>query len=182
MPTTIHSIITKYGLIAVDDVQDERHLLVNERLQGKALLSEPCIPTSLYMVEIINKVKQLKEVTKALVFGGGAFLIPSQLNFSSIETDVVEHNPEMLKVAKEYFDYDSEGKVFIRSALEQIKVIKRDEYDLIIVDLFNGHESPSWLEPFVNKCCQLVKHVIVNRIVDGSNRLQYYYCTDEAVK
>ena len=170
---------TKYGLIEVKDIQDERHLYVNGFLQGKALLSDPCIPTSLYMVEIINKVKQLKDIKKALVFGGGAFLIPSQLNFSGIETDVVEHNPEMLKVAKEYFDYDSEGKVFIRSALEQIKVVTMDEYDLIIVDLFNGHESPSWLEPFVNKCCQLVKHVIVNRIVDGNNKLQYHHCVDE---
>ncbi|WP_246037004.1 spermidine synthase [Thalassotalea litorea] len=81
--------------------------------------------------------------------GGGTLSNSLQLLFPDIKIDNVEIDPAVVTVAKEYFDFkeseniqtfNQDGRIFIKRA-----ALKKLQYDLIILDAFNGEYIPEHL-------------------------------------
>ena len=87
---------------------------------------------------------------RILVLGLGGGVIPREMRhyFPDAEIDVAEIDPEMPRVAKQFFGFETDdklrvhvadGRVFIRRLLRQDPVPR---YDIIILDAFNGDYIP----------------------------------------
>jgi spermidine synthase len=82
---------------------------------------------------------------RVLVIGGGAFMLPIAAfhRFPKLVLDVVEIDPLLVKISKDYFDLPSSKRlnVHIGDGVEYIAKTKK-RYDLIIVDAFSGFSIP----------------------------------------
>ena len=91
------------------------------------------------------------EPERILVLGLGGGTLPLALNelLSEAEVDVVEIDPAVVRVAREFFDFApndkvdvfaQDGRVFVKRAAH-----RDQKYDLIILDAFNGEYIPEHL-------------------------------------
>ncbi|TKB46444.1 methyltransferase domain-containing protein [Thalassotalea mangrovi] len=81
--------------------------------------------------------------------GGGTLSNSLQMLFPDIQVDNIEIDPAVVDVAREYFDFkesenirtfNQDGRIFIKRA-----AMKKQQYDLIILDAFNGEYIPEHL-------------------------------------
>lgn len=79
-----------------------------------------------------------------LVIGLGAGLVPSWYERKGVRTDVVEINPAVPQVAREYFGFSIGGDLFQEDARYHVTRSSR-KYDYIILDVFNGDTTPGHL-------------------------------------
>ncbi len=79
-----------------------------------------------------------------LVVGLGAGLVPTWYEKMGIRTDVVDINPEMPRVAREYFGYKPGGDVFVSDARFFLEETTR-RYDYMILDVYTGDTTPGHL-------------------------------------
>lgn len=83
--------------------------------------------------------------SKILIIGLGGGVLPIEMvkYVSNATIDVIEIDPEVLRLAKEYFLFkESEKvKVYIGDAFNVVRTMK-DKYDIIIVDVFNTNYIP----------------------------------------
>lgn len=90
------------------------------------------------------------EPKKVLVLGLGAGVIPREMHhyFPELEIDVVEIDPEIQIVAKQFFGfhedknlrvYITDGRMFIK---KQLRLDPTPKYDIIILDAFNSDYIP----------------------------------------
>jgi len=81
----------------------------------------------------------------ALVLGLGAGMVPTQLARRGVTVEVVEIDPNSLRVAQQFFGFDPaqvrvhhvDARTFVRSCPRL--------YDAIVVDLFHGDGTPDYL-------------------------------------
>ncbi len=83
---------------------------------------------------------------KVLFIGGGGFSGPKYFlqNYPNISVDVVEIDPSVVKVAKEYFSLDDENpnlRIFTQDAREFL-ANRLEKYDVIILDAFSKSYVP----------------------------------------
>lgn len=133
----IHERQTPYGKITVEDSDDGiiRGLFVDGVSQGRFNTGTNG-PQSWYMQEICDKVRNYFRPQSALVLGGGAGIITSELEIQGIETDTVEISADVLNVAQEYFNFNPRGKVVHGDAFKKLGQLGK--YDIIVVDLYHG--------------------------------------------
>ena len=82
---------------------------------------------------------------RILVIGGGAFTLPSALVTALPDSriDVVELDPELLPIAKNYFGlYDSDRLTVTFGDGRQFIAQTKEKYDLIILDVFSDLVVP----------------------------------------
>jgi spermidine synthase len=90
------------------------------------------------------------EPKKVLVLGLGGGLIPREMRhyFSELEIDVVEIDPEIQIIAKQFFSFHedenlrvhiADGRVFIK---KQLRLDPTPKYDIVILDAFNSDYIP----------------------------------------
>lgn len=85
------------------------------------------------------------DAAKVLVLGLGAGVVPMRMAARGAEVDVVEINPDYLDAAVDYFDFDptkarvieTDARTFVRDC--------REEYDVVVLDLFQGDGVPDYL-------------------------------------
>ena len=88
---------------------------------------------------------------RILILGLGGGTLPMALNelLPEADIDVVEIDPAVVRVAREYFGFSpservdvfaQDGRVFVKRAASQ-----RETYDLVILDAFNGEYIPEHL-------------------------------------
>lgn len=100
-------------------------------------------------------------VKKALILGVGAGTIPRMLLEKNPDCQIlgVDYAKDVIQVAIEHFHLgELNMKLVIEDAFEYINTIN-EQFDLIIVDLFNGHEFPlKCVSPsFLGRCQQLLE-------------------------
>lgn len=99
---------------------------------------------------------------RVLMIGLGGGTLPSALNkkFPDAKLDVVEINPLMLKIAKEYFDFqpNENVNVYIEDGAEF--VIKSDPalYDIVYIDAYDNDVIPAVFadEKFIEKLSKII--------------------------
>lgn len=82
---------------------------------------------------------------RILVIGGGAFMLPIAAfqRFPKLSIDVVEIDPLLVKISRDYFDLPQDKRltVHVGDGAEFIATTKK-RYDFIIVDAFSGFSIP----------------------------------------
>ena len=84
-------------------------------------------------------------ISDALCIGLGAGLVPMQLVQDGAHVDVVEINPAVAPVARQYFDFQVEQINLTLGDGRQFLAECQKRYDAVILDVFLGDSSPSHL-------------------------------------
>lgn len=113
---------------------------------------------------------------RVLVLGGGAFTLPAYLSdrLPDSTIDVVEIDPELETISKEYFNYtDKENVNLIFSDARSFVNTSQEKYDVIFVDVYGDTYVPFSLltQEYGARIHQLLKPdgmVIINAIVGVS--------------
>lgn len=82
---------------------------------------------------------------RVLIIGGGAFTLPKAMleRITLTHLDVVEIDPRLPEIAREFFDLPSDPRlhIFSQNGADFISSL-RDSYDLILVDAFDEYDIP----------------------------------------
>lgn len=85
-------------------------------------------------------------IRRVLVIGLGAAMLPKQLlrDYPHLKIDVVEIDPEVVRVARRYFGLRSDRRMRIRIADARSYLLnsRTPRYDFIVVDAYAGDEIP----------------------------------------
>lgn len=132
-------------------VQDGYERILKVR-QGKAFVEESrCdVRRPAHLLHQYSRLQMLgslypKELTSCLVVGlGGGSLSKALLaQFPRLKVDSIELDPEIVKLAREYFGYqESERSRSIVSDAREFLQENDTLYDLIVLDAFDGLEIP----------------------------------------
>ena len=79
-----------------------------------------------------------------LVIGLGAGIIPLWYEARGVRTDVIDINPDVVEIAREYFGFRVSGEVIIDDARYFLAGATK-KYDYIVLDVFNGDTTPGHL-------------------------------------
>ncbi len=86
-----------------------------------------------------------EKINDVLCIGLGVGIVPMQFACEGAKVDVVEINPAVVPLAKEYFDFDpSRVNVVIDDGRHFLNRCQK-KYDTVILDAFLGDSSPSYL-------------------------------------
>ena len=164
----IHNEHSLYGNIVVEDTGDLRCLRFNVKSstsnQSCFLKSQPQSLVFNYTKLLFSALLINKQPERILIIGLGGGTMSNTLNqmFPNSLIDNVEIDPSVVKVARQYFSffennhintYIQDGRIFIKRAL-----LKKQKYDWIIFDAFNGDYIPEHLltKEFLNESKQLL--------------------------
>jgi len=121
--------------------------------------------------------------------GGGTLPMAIRRYFPEAQLDIVELDPEVLSVAKTYFDFreDEKMKVYVRDGRLQLKHFAKQkrQYDIIWLDAFRGGYIPFHLttQEFYELCEQLLARsgTLVSNLHADSRLYDYQRRTIAAV-
>jgi len=151
----IHKERSLYRNILVEDKGDLRCLKFNVKStktqQSCYLKSQPQQLVFNYTKLMMASLLLNPEPKRILIVGLGGGTMSNTLAqlYPQSQIDNVEIDPAVIKVARDYFGffendnvktYDQDGRIFIKRAL-----LKRQSYDWIILDAFNGDYIPEHL-------------------------------------
>lgn len=139
---------TYYGTLRVLDrvtpAVHSRELRIDGQVQGAVDLRNG-LPLSLimYFLEFLP-VAVNPDGRECLVVGLGAGVVPRWYADLGVRTEVVEINPEVVRIAREHFGFPAAIPVNLADAREFLMRPGR-RYDYLILDVFNGDSTPSHL-------------------------------------
>ena len=113
---------------------------------------------------------------RILVLGGGAFTMPAYLadKLPKTQIDVVEIDPELENIARQYFRYDSPDNVRIIAEDARTYVNNAKEiYDLVLIDVYSDGEIPFTLitKEFTSELAEIVRPggFVVANVITGES-------------
>jgi spermidine synthase len=149
---TIYEADTPYHHLVVADYYDPtsqsmvRVLIMDDNLHSAMDLQNPNRTVFTY-TDYFNLGFVLNpEISRVLFIGGGGFTGPKQFlrDYPNVTVDVVEIDPEVIRVAEEYFAvnasnprlhiYNNDGRIFLQETNQR--------YDLIILDAYSRSYVP----------------------------------------
>jgi len=151
----IHSERSLYRNIIVDEQQDLRCLKFNVKSsktsQSCFLKSDPQRLVFNYTKLLFSSLLMIDEPKRVLIIGLGGGTMSNTIHqlFPEAKIDNVEIDPAVITVARDYFGFfendnvrsiAQDGRIFIKRA-----VLKKQQYDWIILDAFNGDYIPEHL-------------------------------------
>lgn len=144
----IHSEENYYGSIKVVDYQygnaRQRELIIDGMVQGGMDLSNHLsVYAYNYFIQYLSYML-VNEGERCLAIGVGLGVVPSWFEQQGIVCDVVDINPAIVQVARDYFDFDPQGEVIIDDARFYLTTTQR-QYDFIVLDVFSGDITPAHL-------------------------------------
>ena len=131
-----------------------------------------------YIWTMYYLTKLSKKTDNALVLGFGAGIIPVKLSNQGFHVDTVDINPNLLNIAKTYFNYKSVNiKFFVSDARTYVRKCKK-KYDVIVIDLFMADGVPEHLttKEFyqdLKSCLNNDGIVVSNTFMDFTNKLGF---------
>ena len=143
--TKVFSKDTHYGNLKVVDYSlgEKRHreLMIDGLIQGGMDVNDrQSVYEYAYYLEFlpygINPAGK-----NCLVIGLGAGLVPVWYEARGVRTDIVDIDPDVVAIAKEYFGFQVSGDVIIADARYYLNTSSK-QYDYIILDVFNGDTTP----------------------------------------
>ena len=177
MAEIIHSERSLYRNIIVEDTDELRCLKFNvKRIKSSQSCFIKTNPQRLvfnYTKLILTSLLLVENPKNVLIIGLGGGTLSNTLHqlYPQIKIDNVEIDPAVIKVARKYFGFfESElikskvqdGRLFVKRAL-----VKKQQYDLIILDAFNGDYIPEHL--LTLEFLQEIKQLLSNKGVLAAN-------------
>lgn len=168
------------GEIKVAENSGIRRLVIGGFTQSQSLRPDG-FTGQLCWDRLIPEDTILKEDSRVLILGLGAGTVAKMLTkrFGPIAIDGVEIDPEVIKIAKNYFSLNEPNiNIIIADAIKFLKEA-RFKYDLICVDLFMSNKVPEGVETseFFASVKNLLKEggkVTINKIFKGKQELEDY--------
>lgn len=173
----IHQERSLYRNIIVEEKGDLRCLKFNVKStksqQSCFLKSQPKQLVFNYTKLLMSSLLLNPEPKRILIIGLGGGTVSNTLSelYPNSKIDNVEIDPAVIKVAREYFDfnendkvntYSQDGRIFIKRAL-----LKQQSYDWIILDAFNGDYIPEHL--LTQEFLQEAKNLLSNEGILSAN-------------
>lgn len=191
----VHSERSLYRNILVEDKNDLRCLKFNVKStktqQSCLLKSDPKQLVFNYTKQLFSGVLINPNPKRILIIGLGGGTMSNTLHdlFPESYIDNVEIDESVIKVAKQYFDYlendhiktfSQDGRVFVKRAL-----LKKKQYDWIILDAFNGDYIPEHLmtKEYLQETKQLLSQngILTANTFSSSELYKYESATYKAV-
>ena len=151
LPTgTVASVVyakdTHYGSIKIVDYKygshHTREMIVDGMIQtGVDMKNSLSIYPYTYLLGIIP-YRLHPEGKRCLVIGLGGGAVPRWYEERGIRTDVVDIDPDVIRLAKEYFDFQGKGVTAVEDA-RYFLGRGTDRYDYIVMDIFSGEAAPA---------------------------------------
>lgn len=79
-----------------------------------------------------------------LVIGLGAGLVPMWYDRNGIRTDVVDIDPAVVDIARQFFGFSISGDIILSDARHFLTTSEK-KYDYVVLDVFNGDTTPGHL-------------------------------------
>ena len=161
---------THYGNLKVVDYSlgDRRHreLMIDGLIQGGIdVRDRQSVFEYAYYLEFlpygINPAGK-----NCLVIGLGAGLVPVWYEARGIRTDIVDIDPDVVDIAKNYFGFSVSGDIIISDARYYLNTSSK-QYDYIILDVFNGDTTPGHILSL--EALELVKARLTEKGIVGIN-------------
>jgi len=192
---TIHSERSLYRNITVDDDGDLRclkfHTKQQKSQQSCIYKSDPNRLVFSYTKLLMSSLLLNSSPKNILIIGLGGGTLSNTFHQLFPESNItnVELDAAVSKVAREYFSYfenqhiktvTQDGRIFIKRA-----ALKKQQYDLIILDAFNGDYIPEHLmtQEFLREVKQILSKdgVLAANTFSTSNLYQHESATYQAV-
>ncbi|MBU0995551.1 MAG: fused MFS/spermidine synthase [Proteobacteria bacterium] len=150
--TLLEDVPSAFGTIKVFEVkggenEDERQVVSrrvmaqNGLIQNMTLANGYSVTLYTYMLEAFG-LTAVPNAQSVLVLGHGAGVLPRRFADKGMRVDVVEINPQVYRISKDYFGYkDDRITMHIEDARTFVKKCEK-QYDLVIVDLYLGSGLP----------------------------------------
>jgi spermidine synthase len=148
LATSIVAQDSHYGSLKVVDYTYKqvhtREMVIDGLIQGAIdMKTGESVYSYSYFLERIPRALN-PSGTSCLVIGLGAGLVPRYYEKLGVRTDVVDIDPGVVKLARDYFGYDLKGDVYIEDARYFLKR-SEEQYDYVILDVFSGDTTPGYL-------------------------------------
>lgn len=168
--TKLYSKDTFYGNLKVVDYTygDQRHreLMIDGLIQGGMdMNSRLSIYEYAYYLQFLPY--GLNPAGKnCLVIGLGAGLVPAWYEARGVRTDIVDIDPEVVQIARNYFGLAVSGEIIVSDARYFLNTASK-RYDYIILDVFNGDTTPGHILSL--EALRLVKARLTEQGILGIN-------------
>lgn len=144
----IYKTESMYGQIKVVDVEaaSRDRILLSDGIGQSGINLESGLSIGIYTYGLdLLPEYYAPWATSALVVGLGGGIIPKGYSERGINTDIVEIDPKIIKVAEKFFFFDtSKFKVHVGDARTYIMGSKK-RYDIVVMDAFLGEIAPAHL-------------------------------------
>lgn len=117
----------------------------NLGIQSAILVEDPTAIVANYNAQFFEIAKARTTLERVLVIGGGTFTLPTALaaRFPEVRIDVVEIDPKLEEIAKDFFFYKDNPRVSIYNEDGRTYLNTTDKkYDLIVMDAFSSLSPP----------------------------------------
>jgi spermidine synthase len=158
LATRVYSKDSFYGNLKVVDYSSgsnhTRELIIDGLIQGGInMANNQSIYEYSYFMEFLPYGIH-PEGRNCLVIGLGAGVVPQWYEARGIRTDVVDIDPEVVRIARDYFGFKLSGDIIVSDA--RYYLIHADkQYDYVILDVFNGDTTPGHV--LSREALQLIK-------------------------
>ncbi|RRJ82749.1 fused MFS/spermidine synthase [Aestuariirhabdus litorea] len=144
----VASVDSHYGSVKVVDysfgAKRVRELLIDGLVQGGVDASNgESVYEYPYFLQLLPWAMNPKMET-ALVIGMGAGVIPRWFDQQGVVTDVVDIDPVIYRMAREYFGATPRGEWYVEDARYFLTQSPK-QYDLVVMDVFTGDTTPAHL-------------------------------------
>lgn len=153
--------ITVFQYSEADSGDIVRLAMINQITQTYAAMTDPPMSHLNFTHRIATLAGLKPRGAKALLIGMGGGSIASELNNMGFQLDIVEIDPRMFSIAKEYFAFDPRGvREFVDDGRHFIQSVQSatDKYDLVVIDVCNGEVQPNHM--FTQGSCRELKNIL----------------------
>lgn len=133
-----------FGTVVVTDKGSARFLKFGNHIkQGAINLKNPDLVYLKYQQAMLTVFEE-RTFERCLCLGLGVGAIPKYIHQNGLcqRLDVVEVNPKVVEVARNYFQFPQDVAVHTLDAMEFVTTTRK-MYDLVFVDIFNQSGTPA---------------------------------------
>lgn len=144
----VHSEDNYYGNIKVVDYRfgatRHREMIIDGMIQGGIDLADyRSVYEYNYFLQSLSR-QLVPHGERCLVIGLGLGVVPMWYRSQGVRCDVVDINPVVVDIARDYFGFQPSGDVFVQDARYFLNATDR-RYDYIVLDVFSGDITPAHL-------------------------------------
>ena len=136
---------TFYHRIRVEEDDDARNIYFDRTLQSSMNLKDPTALRLVYSRYTSLGFTFRPDAKKMLIIGLGGGSIPKKLQkeFPNLEMDVVEIDPEVIKIAKEHFNVRESKSLRLHAQDGRLFLTRtQNQYDVILIDAYYADAMP----------------------------------------
>ena len=176
---TSHSL---FGKITIGETLDPhvRWMKINDEIEGQVFLNDDGSPSAIaasrYLYAFIIPAWHFPN-SHGLMLGLGAGIGATMLLtlFPELSLTVIEIDPEVIRLAREYFPlvsfYEAQGRLhIIESSAENYVLQSQEKFSFTLLDVFSGDEGNQHNFALINNVLRISPYFMANTITSEKSR------------